>query len=354
MTEVFDLTKDQAQRAADLHQKAIVIDAAVGSNVLEYPKDIERILEGGLTAGCHTIASWQHDFLAALRRIDRTSQLVTNDPRLFLAKSVKDVKEAKETGKHAVLLFFQDTRPVEDNLRNLSIFRELGVKTIQLTYNNQNLVGTGCCERSYTGLSNFGIKVVEEMNRLGIVVDVSHSADETTMDAINFSKDPILFSHSSVRALCNAYGRNKTDDQIKALAEKGGVIGICWQPFMLKRNKATHEVQSCTVEDLLNHIDYVVNLVGVDHVGFGSDLADHVQDEKITPSHSSLRIWRPLRPDVFGAGSTEVYDSFPEGLARSSEAPNITRGLVSRGYSDQEIFKILGENFLRIYETVWK
>ena len=349
----FGLTADQEERAKDIHKRAVIIDGVVMADSLDYPKDIERMLAGGISAGSFTVAHWPENFLRALERIDTYKQLIHQNNDLYLTTSVEDISKAKELGKLGVLLSFQDGKPIEDDLAHLRIFHEVGVRIIQLTYNSQNLIGVGCCERSYGKLSYFGVKVVEEMNRLGIAIDLSHCCDETTMDAIETSNDPVLFTHSSVRALCNAYGRNKTDEQIKALAEKGGVMGICWQPFMIKRNPETLEVQPSTIEDVLNHIDYVVHLVGIDHIGFGSDLIGKSQDEGTVPWYSSFRLWRPLRPDVFGAGPIDVYDRFPQGLERHSDALNITRGLLARGYSDQEILKILGGNFLRVFEKVW-
>jgi len=352
----FGLSKDQEQRAKDLHTKAIVIDGLTFKDGigLEYPKDLDRMLVGGISAVNYTVAHFPHNFLGALKEIDKDKQRVLENKCLCFATSVEDVRKAKSEGKVAIIFGFQDGKPIEDDLSHLRTFRDVGVRIIQLTYNAQNLIGVGCCERSYAKLSYFGVEVVEEMNRLGIVVDLSHCCDETTMDAIEASKDPVLFTHSSVRAICNAYGRNKTDEQIQALAEKGGVIGICWFPPLVKRDPKTHVIERSTVEDVLGHIDYVVRLVGVDHVGFGTDMVGRALDQGIVPWYSSIRIWRPLRPDVFGAGPTDVYDPPPTGLERHSDTPNLTRGLVARGYSDQEVLKILGGNFLRVFERVWK
>src|SRR4030042_6277371 len=129
------------------------------------------------------------------------------------------------------------------------------------------------------------------MNRLGIVVDLSPCCDETTMDAIEASDDPVLFSHSSVRALCNAYGRNKTDEQIKALAERGGVMGICTFAPLVKKEPITHVVERATVEDVMDHIDYVARLVGPDYVGFGTDMVGKALDQGTVPWYSSIRLW---------------------------------------------------------------
>jgi membrane dipeptidase len=351
----FELSEAQEQRAKAIHQRAIIVDAAVIAESLEYAKDVESMRIGGLTVGCCTVAHWPENYVRATQRIDKYKQLIQKDDRLHLASSVQEIRTAKSLGKLGIIFSFQDGKPIEDDLANLRTFYELGVRIIQLTYNSQNLIGVGCAERSCGKLSYYGVEVVKEMNRLGIVIDLSHCCDETTIDAVEISEDPVLFSHSSCRALCNAYGRNKTDEQIKALAEKGGVIGVCWQPFLIKRDPATYEVQKCTIEDVLRHIEYMVRLVGVDHVGFGSDQQlGKSLDEGTVPWYSSFRLWRPIRPDVFGSGPTDVYDPFPEGLGRHSDLLNLTRGLVWRGYSDEDILKILGGNFLRVFEAVWK
>ena len=157
--------------------------------------------------------------------------------------------------------------------------------------------------------------------------------------------------------VCKA-GRNKSDRAIKSLASKGGVIGICFFPPFIKMNEKTYEVLPSTIEDVLNHIEYAVNLVGVDYVAFGSDLTDWGlgTDEhglQKCPPESSLRGWKKRRPDVFGKGSLEYYDPFPLGLQSHSTFINLSRGLVSRGFKEDEIKKILGGNILNLYKKVW-
>jgi membrane dipeptidase len=352
----FSLSKDQEQRARDLHSKAVVVDGLTFKDGigLDYPKDLERMRSGGISAVNYTVAHFPHGFLRAIKEIERDKERILGNDDLRLARSVDDIHKAKKDGKIAVVLGFQDTKPIEDDVSHLMTFSDLGVKIVQLTYNSQNLVGTGCCERSYGGLTYFGVEVVDEMNRLGIVVDLSHCCDETTMDAIEASDDPVLFSHSSVRTLCDAYGRNKTDEQIKALAEKGGVMGICTFAPLVKKDRITHAVQRATVEDVLDHIDYVARLVGPDYVGFGTDMVGEALDQGTVPWYSSIRLWRALRPDVFGSGPSDVYDPPPIGLERHSEFLNLTRGLVARGYSDREVLGLLGGNFLRVFRKVWK
>jgi len=349
-----DLSKDEEERAAKLHKEATIIEGCIMWENLENPEYLDQVRRGGITAANVTVAHWLHDFTAATKRVHHYKELAEKNPDLLHVRRVEDIQEAKREGKLGVIIGFQDSKPIEDDLCFLRTFYDNGVRIIQLTYNAQNYVGTGCCELSCGKLSYFGREVVEEMNRIGMVIDLAHCCDETTIDAIECSKDPVIISHSGAYSICNAYGRNKKDEHIGALAKKGGIIGITFFPSLVKRDPRTWEVQKSTVEDVLDHIDYVVSLVGVDYVGWGSDMFGGFLDQKYTPPYSALRWWRPKRPDIYGRGPTEVFDPFPEGLDRHHKLLNLTRGLVSRGYSDAEIKKILGGNFIRVFERVWK
>ncbi|HHY08683.1 MAG TPA: membrane dipeptidase [Corynebacteriales bacterium] len=349
------LTEDQEEIALKAYKEAIVFDGLLTWGNLDHLDAAEQILKGGITVGNFTVAHWPHNFTKGVANVIRYRKTVSENPHLFkLVECIEDIEKAKALGKLGVILGFQDAKPIEDDLDNLEVYYALGVRIIQLTYNAQNYVGSGCCELSYGKLTYFGRKVVRRMNELGIAIDLSHCADETTMDAIETSEKPVLITHSSTRALCNAYGRNKADDQIRALASKGGAIGICLSPSFTKRNPETLEVLPSTVEDVVDHMEHVINLVGIDHVGWGSDLCVKWIEKKQTPPTSSLRHWRPLRPDVFGKGPTEYYDPRPEGLGTHLEMINIARCLARRGYGKEDIKKVLGGNFVRVLKEIWQ
>ncbi|MHA1469824.1 MAG: dipeptidase, partial [Candidatus Asgardarchaeia archaeon] len=178
----------------------------------------------------------------------------------------------------------------------------------------------------------FGLELVEKLNELGILIDLAHVGPKTSLETIEVSKDPVIFSHSSARALVDTY-QNHYDDELKALAEKGGVIGVTGFPRLLGG-------ENCTINDMLDHIDYIVDLIGVDHVGIGSDFAEGW-------SESLERRIRLLEIDG------KIY-TWPKGFEDVTKFVNIVKGLVSRGYSDNEIRKILGENFLRVFRRVFK
>ena len=357
MTTIVQLPHELEQRARALHREAFVFDACLPSGGIfrDEETDIQNLPDGGVNGANVTIAEHQHNFLKTIESNVRFKKLIgRHTDKVRLATSAGDLLRCKRDGKVGFVMHFQDGKPIEDNLDYLSVFYDLGLRVFQLTYNMQGYLGTGCCERHDAGLSTFGIEAVAECNRLGILIDLSHCGHGTARDAIQHSKAPVAFTHAGVYALCPAYGRNKPDDLLKAVANTGGVIGVTFFPPFAKRNPKTHQVLQGTLDDVLDQVDYLVKLVGVDHVGFGSDLSDYYARTLEVPATSSIRWFRPLRPDVFGAGPTDRYDPFPTGLDSHARLPNLTRGLVQRGYNDEGIKKILGGNWLRLFQEVWK
>lgn len=267
--------------------------------------------------------------------------IADHNDTLMLALSAADIRRAKEQRKHAVLLNFQNT-PIEGRLENIDMFYALGIRSMQLTYNERNQLGDGSTERTNAGLSDLGVAAVERMNELGILVDTSHSGYQTTLDAIAFSRRPPIFTHTNCAAL-NEHPRNKSDEQIRALAAKGGVMGLTTVNAMVKRDLPV------TLEDFLDHVDHIVKLVGVEHVGFGSDCL--------------IRGWPtdPAKKEEFLSFYGEPYFKptyrfrYPlgtEGLNDQHKWKYATAGLLRRGYKDEDIVKILGGNWLRVISEV--
>jgi membrane dipeptidase len=341
MNHSLKLSKEEKLRARDLHRKAIVIDGSIVPKMGD-ASHFDRMQKGGVT-GCNAtvLRSWD-GFRRGIERLGLWYRwLEQYSDRVLLATTARDILQAKQEEKVALIFGPQNSKMIEDEIILLTVFHKLGIKIIQLTYNYHNFVGSGCTERVDSGLSNFGVRLVKEMNQQGILVDLSHCGDATTNDTIDISDDPIVFSHACARSL-TAHVRNKTDDQIKAMAEKGGVIGITSYTPLIWSKWGVRP----TITDLLDHIDYVVKLVGVDHVGIASDLEED-------PEELSREAWkpqgRPALPSDYSAGQTgrrNLFESVGEFWA-------ITEGLVSRGYSDNEIIKILGGNFLRVFKMVW-
>lgn len=204
-------------------------------------------------------------------------------------------------------------------------------------------MGDGLGEKTNCGLSKLGVQVVEELNRLGILIDLSHSGVATTMEAMQISKDPVIFSHANARSLCDNI-RNLTDEQMKALSENGGTIGIlALSPFLSNRAAQT----GSTMEDYLNQIDYVRDLVGVDHVSIGLDLGEASKPEDFL----RLRLRYPEFPLLDEFKRKGIYA--PKELENATTLSAITKGLVTRGYSDEEIQRVLGKNALRVFRDVW-
>jgi len=374
-------TRDQAlwQRALQIHRRAIVIDThndvttpmtnddydLSGTPPTPYRTSIERMKKGGLTAEFFSlyVKPWYVEHGGAARRtldmIDSVYRAVERHPRdLMFATSVADIRRAKRQGKIAALMGIEGGHAIEDSLPTLREFYRLGVRYMTLTWNNtNNWADAGRGEKKHHGLSDFGKDVVREMNRLGMMVDVSHVSDETMSDALDVSKAPIIASHSSARALSNV-PRNIPDDLLKRIAKNGGVVQVnFYSEFVDEKTvgpqsnerearlkaqqaaidakykddperrgeesdklEAANPLPPLPISKLIDHIDHIVKVAGIDHVGIGADF--------------------------------DGANDMPEGAQDVSMLPNITYELLKRGYSEQDIKKILGENLLRVFAEV--
>jgi membrane dipeptidase len=332
-------------KAAKLHQEAIVIDATCP--LARKDNYFEKWISGGATAIAPTVNCPGEFMRETMTRVGVWFQkLRLNQDKLLLVTSVEDIFRAKEEKKLGLIYHFQSTEPFEKDLNSIEIFYRLGLRMVQLCYNIKNFVGDGCTERTDCGLSDFGVKVIGELNRLGIVVDCSHTGYRTTMEACEISKKPVIASHSNVKAVCDSF-RNMTDDQIKAIAKKGGVIGLNGYPNFVARKRKP------TLDDLLDHADYIVKLVGVEHLSVGIDYYEGMAGVAKDEDAKALYIQR------VEAGTWNPRDygpppwHYPEGIEMPDQLPNLTAGLLSRGYSDDDVKKILGLNLIRIFKEVW-
>ncbi len=321
-------------KAKQIHQKATVFDGhcdtilevinhkrSLGSKTLIGHLDIPRMQEGGVDV--QFFAVFIEDIYKPDRSLKRTLQLIDcfykeiekNQDDISLVTSYHQIEEVNRAGKIAAILSIEGGEALEGDLGVLRVLYKLGVRLLTLTWNQRNQIADGIGEsRTGSGLTEFGLKVIDEMNDLGMLIDVSHLSETGFWDVVKRSKAPIVASHSNCYALC-PHLRNLKDEQIKALADKGGVIGITFVPNFL-----TQEKRKTTVEDVVKHIDYLVEKVGVDYVGLGSDFD--------------------------GTGG------LPLGLEGVDKIPNITEELLDRGYKEKDIKKILGENFLRVFKEV--
>lgn len=318
-----------------LHQESIVFDAhcdtlqevlaekrRLGERSEEGHLDLPRLREGGVTAQIFALFVSPNCIprgaaRQSLRLLDVFYQeLEENANQLTLATSASDIERAKVEGKVAGVLSLEGAEALEGDLGVLRAFYKLGVRNIGLTWNLRNAAADGVDEmRCSSGLSNFGVQLVQEMNRLGIMVDISHLSPSGVRDVLHVSEAPVIASHSNAYALC-PHRRNLTDEQLEGVASKGGVVGVTFVP-----NFVTEDGNQATLKGVLDQIDYMVEKMGVDHVGLGSDF------------------------DGFS-------NSNVQGLEDVTRLPRLTAGLVERGYGEEDVKKILGGNFMRVFREV--
>ena len=359
--KVEELTKNEKDRAAELHKKAIVINMLTGCNGWQSPwreygrkkayNLIEMGLEGGCTANSLTLGG-ENIGQAALSISTWDDIMATIPDKAAKILTAEDIVKAKKDGKAGYIINFQNTTALEGRLSALDLFYKQGLRVLQLTYQRAELVGDGCGSRraDKAGLTDFGIAVVDRMNRLRMVIDLSHVGYATAMETIEVSKQPPAFTHTNCGALFK-FMRSKPDDALKALAEKGGVVGMTAIARFIREEG---DLEGSTIEHFLDHIDYAVNLIGADHVGIGLDINEGITSEDYYGVHNQTyeaRFQADPTSHVRRRHPFEHYYVF--GLDSISKASYITEGLVARGYSDKEILNILGENWLRYLKKVW-
>jgi membrane dipeptidase len=325
-------------RAIELMKRATVIDmlspflispsrgAKWFSNPDSFtPADLQRYKESGINIFHVAVGTGGRDaHLGTLRFIAAWNSFLSNhDQHLMRVDSPADLERVKGSGKVGVLLGVQNSEHFQ-SADDVNLFHGLGQRVSQLTYNTRNLIGNGATERRDEGLSDFGVSIVERMNKVGITVDVSHCGDRTTLDAFEVSKKPVLITHSNCRALVPSHPRLKTDEAIKKMAATGGVIGITGVRMFVKSDEPT------TVEHVLNHFDHVVKLVGVEHVGVGSDMDLDGYDD-MPPEEN-----KKLRACYKGSyGFREKIDI--EGLDHPQRMFDLTEGLIRRSITTRTL-----------------
>lgn len=340
--ELLALGLDQADidRAHALQRDSLVIDC---SEVIEYsPGHFDRATHSGVTVVNHTVTRplvGTHDALMQMAEARRF--LAAHPDRVSLCLSTDDIRAAHENGTETVIFGPQDSLFLGNDLDLLDTFYELGMRIMQLTYQYRNWVGDGCGEPDGRGLTRFGRDLVREMGERGIVVDLSHCGPGTTKDAIEISDKPVLFTHAHPNAVTPSI-RAKSDDLLRALASKGGVVGVT---TLSSFNVAVPGVRP-GLKEWLNHIEYLVDLIGPDHVGIGSDF-----DETLTEESDAEE--RATYPELFADYPWTLAEDNVKGIANLNEFINAAPALASLGYDDATIRKILGGNFLRVLEQVW-
>jgi membrane dipeptidase len=321
----------------ELHQDAVVFDGLIVAN---WSREVfEDMRRGGLTAANCTCSVWEgfHDTMANIGQWNRW--FGDHGDLIFKARTTADIRTAKEQGKTAVVLGFQNTSAFEDRLDFIEIFKDAGVGIVQVTYNTQNLIGSGCYETTDSGLSDFGREVVAEMNRVGMLCDLSHVGSATSRDVIEVSTKPVAYSHCLPSGLKD-HARNKSDDELCFIADRGGFIGVTmFTPFLKRGTEAS-------IDDYIEAMDYVVNLAGEDCVGIGTDF---------TQGHGEPFFSWITHDKGYARKLTEFGEiKSPDGFSTIGDFPNLTLAMERAGWTETRIRKVLGLNWLRLLEEVWK
>lgn len=349
----FGLTPDQEAHAKELHESLIVFD-----NLMEctfYPELIDNVKLGGGTAGNLSIGitdmfGWTPGnrftpdqwwaFESLTHDLARLPWLMREfGDKAMLTLNHADVLAAKKQGKVGFMPGTQNSLFLEGNIDRMDLAYDAGLRIVQIVYNSTNLVGSGSMEKKDQrfGLSKYGETVVGRMNDLGMMVDTGHASSETQLRAAEVSEKPIAISHAGMISKVDQF-RATTDEAIKAVTKKGGVMGVISTPAAIAGS------DRCTVQDFLDNIDHAVNIAGVDHVGFGSDFIIPATFEQIL----SAPDWDPRTVASIGEFEVWPWSDGHVGYENNSAYPNLTRGLLSRGYSDEDIAKIMGGNWMRL------
>jgi len=315
------------------------IDALQYANWSE--KIFRQMREGQLDA-VHVTIAYHENFRETVANIEQWNSYFERFPDLiFQGKTGADVRYARETDRTAIFYGFQNPSPMEDDIRLVEILHTLGARFMQLTYNNQSLLGTGCYEATDSGITRMGREVIEEMNRVGLVVDMSHSAEQSTLEAIEISSRPIVVSHANPGFWEPAL-RNKSDAILKGLGETGGMLGFSMYPHHLKGKG------DCTLQNFCEMIADTAELMGVDHIGLGSDLCQDQPDSVV----EWMRVGRWTKKIDYGEGSASNagFPPMPDWFKDSRDFGNIDQGLRDVGFSAEDTGKIMGDNWLRFFD----
>lgn len=339
------LALDMKQKDIDtLYKKAIVIDGLTISRGWN-EASFEALEKSGYTGFCTSLASGNLE-IAMEALTDWRNRIYENPDTLIYATSADDFLRAKKENKTAILLGFQNATMIEKSIDNIDTLYNAGTRWIQLTYNHRNLLGDGCTERTNAGLSDFGIEAVERMNELGIMIDLSHSGRQTTDDGIKFSTSGACFNHSMCEALYKNHPRSKTDVQIKAMANKGGIMGIICLGYMIGPDPGG----KTTLETYVDHIDHAVKIGGIDHVALASDFA--IQGLEATGA--TRENWYVPRLTRFKSTYQVRWPPWIPELESPERYLSVAKVLDKRGYSSGDIEKILGQNWLRFFKETLK
>ena len=382
LTKVLNITQAEVEKGLELHKKFVIVDGSCGSphvwsdemtrrgdELIDSGQDLDNVMREFSKMQMKSLLcdpGYREKHSQVLKKSGVSSIAITIDHPTFLEGIAQwiymfdrlgdiykkftrtaDIRKAKQDGRTVILWYSQhETDYIGRDLKKLELLKRLGIKIVHIAHNQRNFFGDGGEERTDCGLSNLGVEAVAKMNELGLLIDTSHTGQRTTIDCAENSKDGIVSIHTGCRAVHN-HPHNKTDEVLKAIAEGGGMAGIYMSTNFLSP-------EGGNIVDWLNHIDHAVEIMGIDHVAIGTENHDRTGEPKRLSKLEDA--WYQLPVHGVKPGD-HAYDPsrnppWPEELESWTNWPNLTIGLVSRGYSDQEIEKIVGGNWLALYERV--
>jgi len=340
-----------------VYRDAIVIDGlgGIGNSETEGPlsdAQVQDIRGSGITCLHMTMSPVgttppDTGFTQAVINIGQMESEIDNHPDVFSRiRTVADITDAKKSNRTGVIYGFQDGVAFETDLNRLDHFHRLGIRVVQPTYNRRNLLGDGCLEPANAGLSKTGVEAIERMNTLGILVDLSHCGRQTAADAIQTSKKPVAFTHTGSAAL-NDHPRNRTDAELRAVAEKGGVAGIYFMPFL-------SEGKQPTAADVIRHLEHMIDIAGEDHVSLGTDggVSAEVVTDKFKERFAGF-VKQRRDAGIAAPGENEEGYLFANELNTPRRFETLADMLSARGHADARIEKILGKNLVRVFTDTW-
>ena len=304
-------------------------------------KIFRQMREGGVDA-VHVTIAYHEMFREMVANVEQWNRWFERFPELiFQGRTGDDVRRARKEGRTAIFFGFQNPSPIEDDIGLVEICHMLGARFMQLTYNNQSLLATGCYESEDTGLTRMGRAVVAEMNRVGLVVDMSHSAERSTLEAIEASSRPIAITHANP-AFWHPARRNKSDDVLRSLGESGGMLGFSLYPHHLRNGS------DCTLSDFCEMVARTADLMGARNIGIGTDLCQDQPDSVV----EWMRVGRWTKDIDYGEGSATNagFPAMPDWFRDNRHFVALAEGLTRQGFSESEIAGIMGENWLTFFD----
>ena len=302
------------------------------------PKIFQQMREGGVDA-VHATICYHEDFRETVEEIvDWNRRFERHGELIGMGRTASDIERARATGRTAVFFGLQNASAIEDDIGLIEVLHTLGVRFMQLTYNNQSLLGSGCYEAEDTGITRMGREVIAEMNRVGMAIDMSHSGERSTREAIDLSARPIAITHANP-ASWHKVPRNKSDEVLQALAARGGMLGLSLYPHHLRGGS------SCTLESFTAMVARLADQIGVDHIGIGSDLCQDQPDSVV----AWMRNGRWTKSDASIGLGAAVFPPQPGWFRDNRDFGKIRAGLLAQGFSDKDTAKIMGGNWYRFY-----